>query len=939
MRSLPGSLRLLILLCVVFVSSGALEAAGLRTYDLSLDHFSLTVATPPTVVTTGPTQVQSTSVELNGSINPNGSATSGWFEWGLAPAFGNSTATQPKGSGIISVPIVETVTGLVPNSTYQYRAVGDNVSGTTLGNIRTATTLAIPPTTTTGRPTIIGLSNATLKGSVNPNNSSTSAHFEWGTDTTYGNATSSQAMGSGTTSLDFTQALSGLGSSTTYHYRSVCQNSAGTTKGADQILTTLISLNEYTTDGSTIALYHLNESSGTFVQDYSGNELHGTATAGNIFGGRYGNSRAFDLATDVVTVGNNSLLNPGTGNFTLEAWVSPLLFAGGNLTVISKGHPDSVNFSYALSVKGSKQLELILRGTSTGIYTVVSVASPLTDGMWHHIAAVINFDSSKVKLYHNGGLLATTTSGSFPNNMSSTAALRLGLPFTPPLAVPHRITPSASPELFNCHIDEVRISGIARQSNEFNVEGRIRGNAFHDLNANGSRDLGEPVLPNWTIILGGASTETTQTNSTGDYEFSELLTGAYTVRGNLASGWVQTLPPANGSYTVAILAGLDTGGLDFGFFAPSISLRAGWNMFSIPVKVADPRTTILFPAAISNAFSYSATGYSTEDSLENGFGYWLKFPSAQIAPLPGSPVLADTIPVTILGWNLIGSITNPIPIAAVTTIPPGSVTSAYYRYDGSYVSADTIQPGLGYWAKLNAFGSIIFSSNPGTQHLPRGIARDRSGLSYLTFMDADGRHQTLYLGGQSTLPSIELYEAPPVPPLGAFDIRFSTQRYAERIQSGQKQDFEISSQSLRFPLVLQWHFTSEISGVELEAGSKRFRLAGDGTLTLSQASSSRFVLHYDGIESHIPTEFSLDQNYPNPFNPATLITYSVPVTQHVKIVVFDILGREISTLVDNIESPGTRSVEFDATSLPSGLYFYRIVSAQYSATRAMILGK
>lgn len=936
------SQRVLILIVAVIMCTGSLDAAGLRTYDLSLDNFSITMATapaPPTVVTNDPTQVQSTSVEFNGNINPNGNTTSGWFEWGLAPTFGNTTAPQSKGSGVISVPIAETVTGLAPNSMYQYRAVGNNVGGTTLGNILTTTTLAIPPGVTTGRPTIIGLSNATLKGSVNPNNSSTSARFEWGVDTTYGNFTSSQSMGSGTTSLDFTQALSGLSSSTTYHYRSVCQNSAGTTRGADQIFTTLISLNEYASDGSTIALYHLNESSGTFVQDYSGNELHGTATSENIFGGRYGNARAFNLSTDVVTVANNPLLNPGTGNFTLEAWVTPLLGGGANLSVISKGHPDSANFSYLLSVKGSKQLELILRGTATGLYSVVSVDSPLTDGVWHHVAAVINFDSAKVKLFHNGGLLATTTSGSFPNNISSTAALRLGLPFTPPLAVPHRMTPFASPELFNCHIDEVRISGIARQSNEFNVEGRIRGNAFHDLNANGSRDPGEPVLPNWTIMLGGAASETTQTNSNGDYEFSELLTGAYSVSESLASGWVQTLPPANGSYAVAILAGLDTGGLDFGFFAPSISLRAGWNMFSIPVHVADPRTSILFPAAISNAFSYSATGYSIEDSLKNGFGYWLKFPSAQIAPLPGSPILTDTIPVTTLGWNLIGSITNPIPTTAVITIPPGSVTSAYYRYDGSYISADTIQPGLGYWVKLNALGSIIFSNNPGTLQRPGGIASDLSDVSYLTFIDADGHHQTLYLAGQSAIPSIEQYEAPPLPPLGAFDIRFSTQRYAESLQFGHAQKVEIATQSVRFPVTLRWHFTSDIPEGELESGAKRIRLAGDGTLTLSHASSSRFVLHYNGMESRIPREFSLDQNYPNPFNPSTTITYSLPATQHVRIVVFDILGREITTLVDNIESPGTRTVEFNATSLPSGLYFYRIVSAQYNATKAMIVGK
>jgi aminopeptidase N len=76
----------------------------------------------------------------------------------------------------------------------------------------------------------------------------------------------------------------------------------------------------------------------------------------------------------------------------------------------------------------------------------------------------------------------------------------------------------------------------------------------------------------------------------------------------------------------------------------------------------------------------------------------------------------------------------------------------------------------------------------------------------------------------------------------------------------------------------------------------------------------------------VPLAFRLEQNFPNPFNPATRIRYSLPEGQHVVLRVFDLLGREVSTLVDQPQSPGEYMVEFDATDLAAGIYIYRIVT-------------
>jgi len=85
--------------------------------------------------------------------------------------------------------------------------------------------------------------------------------------------------------------------------------------------------------------------------------------------------------------------------------------------------------------------------------------------------------------------------------------------------------------------------------------------------------------------------------------------------------------------------------------------------------------------------------------------------------------------------------------------------------------------------------------------------------------------------------------------------------------------------------------------------------------------------------------FRIEQNYPNPFNPTTIINYSVNSTRHTKLIVYDLLGREIATLVDQIQAPGTYSVRFDAANLSGGVYFYRLSAGNYTETKKMILQK
>jgi hypothetical protein len=96
------------------------------------------------------------------------------------------------------------------------------------------------------------------------------------------------------------------------------------------------------------------------------------------------------------------------------------------------------------------------------------------------------------------------------------------------------------------------------------------------------------------------------------------------------------------------------------------------------------------------------------------------------------------------------------------------------------------------------------------------------------------------------------------------------------------------------------------------------------------------------VTSILPVSYNLSQNYPNPFNPVTKINYELPKDSKVKLVIYDILGREIKTLVNELKQAGRYNVEFNGTQFASGVYFYRILVEEgksYSSVKKMVLIK
>lgn len=256
-------------------------------------------------------------------------------------------------------------------------------------------------------------------------------------------------------------------------------------------------------------------------------------------------------------------------------------------------------------------------------------------------------------------------------------------------------------------------------------------------------------------------------------------------------------------------------------------------MLSVPLLLADTSAADIYPGAESPAFIYSGR-YIVSPGLSAGKGFWMKYGHDTTVSLTGNILSSLSIDVK-QGWNMIGSLSMPLPVVAVTTVPASLVSSHFFGYDRAYQNADTLQPGRGYWVKVSQAG-------------------------------------TLQLGGNAALASARINmvmnaEMPPDPP-GVF--------------------------------------------VDKNAG--------------------------------IPGDVALLEPFPNPFNPATDVSFLIPHPAQVTIRVYDILGQELSVLVNSVFEEGKYTIRWDAAGLAGGMYFIRMTAAAavgagepYTAIKKVVL--
>jgi uncharacterized delta-60 repeat protein len=474
----------------------------------------------------------------------------------------------------------------------------------------------------------------------------------------------------------------------------------------------------------------------------------------------------------------------------------------------------------------------------------------------------------------------------------------------------------------------------------------VSGRVFFDMNNNGINDDNEPPLVGWMVRLNGVKKDSILTDTEGRYYFADIPFGSYALSQLIKPGWLQTLPGGGAASSFSIGLGTLSYVSEFGNYsssAYSYNIDDRWNIASVPLRSSDLRRSIIFSSAVSNAFSFQ-NGYVAKDTLEILRGYWLKFTTAHNLWIAGTSFRHDTVNVQ-TGWNLIGAVSVPVATSSVTTIPPGIIQSSFYGYKAGYSISDTLKPAKGYWVKVTQNGKMIIGNTTPIANSSDTELTTMNKLGKLIITDNENNSTTLYFGNKTEVDILDKYLLPPVPPAGVFDARFAGDNLLFVPLTDLTQETSILLSGASFPVNISWEVTDSL-GDNFELSNHInarmvYLLKGSGNITLQSEEDSDLIMRFvqTGVSEIIPQNFALEQNYPNPFNPTTTIKYDIPVENFVILKIFNTLGQEVATLVNEMQAPGFKAVKWDASNLPSGIYIYRLTAGKFTDVKKLMLIK
>ncbi len=383
-----------------------------------------------------------------------------------------------------------------------------------------------------------------------------------------------------------------------------------------------------------------------------------------------------------------------------------------------------------------------------------------------------------------------------------------------------------------------------------------------------------------------------------------------------------------------------------------VDLSAGWNMISNPVARPAGTDSVrhLYPHSLfPYVFSFSPGGFTQTQRMPLGPGFWGKFPAPEVNSIAGTSVLIDSVDV-VSGWNIIGSITLPVDTQQISSIPAGLRASNWFGYSGGYDAVNQLMPGKAYWIK--AAGPGIFILNSSAIAVMRKVSAGgwiAGELNSITISDGRGGSQTLRFGprGKDDASLVD-WGMPPRPPAGAFDARFESEQgglmvLAHPARIEKCLEFPIAVQTDADQVTVAWNIVTAGTYSLADAAGGLHALTGQGTLEATRSLMSNLTLKVTGGEP-IPKDYTLRQNYPNPFNPVTTIGYALPKQSHVKVTIYDVLGQEVKTLLDEVQDAGYQSVEWNSTNnygaaVGSGVFFCRLEAGDFVSMRKMLLLK
>ncbi|MFA6469873.1 MAG: LamG-like jellyroll fold domain-containing protein [Bacteroidota bacterium] len=813
---------------------------------------------------------------------------------------------------------------------------------------------ASSPSVTTDSVSGVFATAATLNGTVNANNASTTVQFLYGTvsGTYTDSVTATQSPVIGTSNTSVSKSLTGLTANTTYYFVVAASNTNGYVRGSELSFTTV----------------NADSSSGNYALQFDGNDI---------------------VSSTLVTTESN--------NLTMEGWVK---WDGGtdvNQLIFFNGQPGINGYGILLNPFTLPDSNL---GILCGGVAYMTSSNTFTSGEWHHVAAVRS--AGTWKLYLDGVQLTLTNSGTVPNSPLNSSNIGENT-FKGTLD---------EIRIWNIARTESEIQSAMNQTLIGNETGLVAywnfdegvGTTTADMTGNGN----DGSINGATWVVSGAALFFATTNSTSIIGVT-TATANGTVNAGSASTTVRFLyGTVSGTYTDSIDASQSPviGSANTPVSAILTGLTANTTYY---VRVAASNANGYVRGSELNFTTSSGAGYALQFDGVNDYVMMGNAPAFSV----GAAVTYETWinPETTHNGYIFNkwvgfledktfifsgdrvhfylfNVFNASFLSSTSTIPLGQFTHVAATYDGStakiYINgvldaSKSVNSGAS-----NSSGSFYIGHNAerGDSNNPfRGIMDEyriwnvarteaeilstmnqplvgnETGLvGYWNYDEGSGTTTAdLTSNGNNGTISGATWVASAVAlpvELVSFSAELKTQGVElvwKTATETNNYGFEIERKVINNQSsVISWSKVGFVEGNGTTNTTKEYSFSdknispGKYSYRLKQIDRDGKFEYSKAVDVTIasaPKEFALEQNYPNPFNPSTMISYQLPVISHVSLKVYDAIGREVAVLVNGVKEGGKYSVEFNASELSSGMYFYILRAKGFSQTKKLLLVK
>lgn len=390
-------------------------------------------------------------------------------------------------------------------------------------------------------------------------------------------------------------------------------------------------------------------------------------------------------------------------------------------------------------------------------------------------------------------------------------------------------------------------------------------------------------------------------------------------------------------------------------------IKSGWNLLSLPIRPTNAKYDVVYPSALAQPYYFLSDNWQFSDKdIETGYGYFMKFASVLNNNFSGAIIgeigtrYGNLVRLT-EGWNAIGGLSYPTTVEGISfevynnvDLPNIEYTRNYsvwgYKPNSGFYETNIIRPGLGYFIKV---GTYAPSSTPVqgyyhlTRTLPIELPEQPAGKSFLSeefspksesyanstainVRDNAQNESTVYLSNDKNI-NTQYYEMPPV--MGnIFDVRFTNNAKLDNSDNS-----IVKLNGVTFPV--------SISMNNADADYFLYNaLNGDLLGTIAKNSNNNVEVNNTTAIKVVKGNFDVNV-YPNPVASTATVNYTVPADGLVTIKLYDAIGNEVSTVINQTLKAGLQTASINVNGLTSGSYLVKINANGYNAVRTITVVK